>query len=113
MRASRRSRLAAPFVVTVALTACAADPPGNPPPRLTANPPPPDVVPRPEPTAEQPREIHMNPPHPQHPIAELPLPTNPASVVKGADGTCTEYTHVSCPPGVMCNPPPPHAVRCP
>ncbi len=98
---SRRSRLAAPFVVTVAALAGCAEP-APPPPHN--NPPPQEQPPR-----EQP---HPNPPPPQ--LADgLPPATNPANVIKRSDGSCEEFTQVNCPKGVLCNPPPPHPVHCP
>jgi len=117
MRPSRRSRLAAPFVITVAAaTGCAPEaqaPHRNPPPEPHFNPPPQEPE-RPVAQVLPPEPPHVNPPPPPHPVMpELPLPTNPANVQKEPDGSCREYTHVQCPPGVMCNPPPPHPVRCP
>jgi hypothetical protein len=114
MRSPRPGRFAAPLVVTVAAVAgCASGPEsGNPPPQNPpspstatqppANPPPVQLPPEP---ASHP---HVNPPPPQ-----LPVASNPANVQKRDDGTCIEFFHVNCPPGVSCNPPPPHPVQCP
>jgi hypothetical protein len=74
-----------------------------------ANPPPRQI----EPEAKPP--VHANPPPRQiePPVPALPMPTNPAAVEKRADGTCVEVHHVTCPPNVRCNPPPPSPVQCP
>ncbi len=35
------------------------------------------------------------------------------TIEKNADGTCSRYVSVDCPPEVACNPPPPEPVPCP
>ena len=114
MRLPRRSRLSAPFVITVvAMGGCAPEPVVNPPgpPEPHVNPPPPQPQPQPSPPTTS--VIHVNPPPPQHPVPDLPAPDDPSQVYKQPDGTCMQEHDYKCPPGVNCNPPPAYPVRCP
>ena len=46
---------------------------------------------------------------------KLPKAEHPERVHRSDDGVCTEYpsTTTACPPGMHCNPGPPHEVECP
>jgi hypothetical protein len=105
------TKLATPFVVTVALMGCSAAGPSIGP---TVNPPEPEPIqenppgPMPEPTTAEPE-----PPAPQ-PQTDLPAPGPADKVEARKDGTCWVYPDVDCPPPpVTCNPPPPRQVQCP
>jgi hypothetical protein len=69
--------------------------------------------PRPQPQPEpRPNPVVMNPPRPQPEPAAVPASGTKWSVYK--DGaSCRATSIVSCPPKVMCNPPPPQDYTCP
>src|SRR5579859_2710123 len=74
--------------------------PGPCPPGAMCNPPPPMKVPCPDAGA----------------TATPTVPTDPTSNVtieQMPNGKCMRIVHVTCPTGVMCNPPPPKEVPCP
>jgi hypothetical protein len=115
----RKSRLAAPLVVTVAtaLPGCGAseEVSRNPPPLEHRNPPVQTPPPQPEPA-----QAFATPPSPDATAtagkvaaADLPQPSPGAQVSKRPDGTCWESVDTKCPPNVPCNPPPPRQVACP
>ncbi len=93
-------RLAASFIVTVGVSACASAPP---------------AVDVPEPTAPPPATVDPPPPEPVEPEpTTLPTPEPNDEVVTKDDGTCWVYPDVDCPPPpATCNPPPPRQVQCP
>lgn len=47
------------------------------------------------------------------PKEKLPKAPDESKVTRHEDGTCWYYNPGHCPPGVHCNPPPPHQVQCP
>src|SRR5689334_12538457 len=116
---SRRRRvLAAPFVLTAALSGgCYVQPdpqPQQPQPGYGQQPPPAQPAPT-EPQPQPPVVTNPPPPPPTEPTTARPQP--PASggkVVTRADGTCWWQPDMpSCPPNVACNPPRPYEVECP
>lgn len=114
-RTPRRS-FATPFVVTLAAApACYVQsaPPKAPQPAPTQT-----AQPDPAP-APGPGPVVVNPPRPQPtPTTEpaSPPPVAPMSqkwsVYRAKDG-CMAAVQVTCPPGTMCNPPPPFKYECP
>lgn len=113
---SRRRRvLAAPFVLTAALSGgCYVQPDPQPPAQGHAQ-----RQPQAEPDPSQPTDpsqpptVVTNPPPPTPTTKPLP-PTSGGKVVKNQDGTCWWQPEMpDCPPGVACNPPRPHEVECP
>jgi len=112
----RKILLAASFVVT-ALGCQHEDGGGNTgpnPPEPHPNPPAPTTTATPTPTTDPTtaptgtsKPPIMNPPPPS--VNDDP----DVHIEKQPDGTCLRIVTAKCPPGVMCNPPPPQKVPCP
>lgn len=103
----------------------------NCPPEATCNPPPPEVVDCDSGEPIPPRERDLppidaagagadaatgegaRPPRPDPGALPPPSGKPGTEVVRRAEGTCWEITHVDCPPNAKCNPPPPLQVECP
>ena len=112
----RRRVLAAPFVLTAALSGgcyVQQEPQPQPQPGYGQQPPPAQPEPAPTDPAQQPPPVVTNPPPPG--VSEKPQPpTSGGKVVTNPDGTCWWQPDMpDCPPGVACNPPRPHEVACP
>jgi hypothetical protein len=111
----RKILLASSFVVTV-LGCTHEETRTNNPPGPVPNPPAPTTVP--SDTATTPtstsKPVIMNPPPPPQPTDTPPPSDEPnVTVQKQPDGTCLRIVTAKCPPGAMCNPPPPMKVPCP
>jgi len=122
----QRRTFAAPFVLTLAGCMVQSAPPSRPPPQEPhMNPPPPNDTPAtettPPPTTGPTTGVISNPPRPgaeqQTPDQAQPKPPKPDTyeahwtVMKQGD-RCVAYVKTSCPPGAMCNPPPPTDYVC-
>ncbi|MBL4687636.1 MAG: hypothetical protein JKY37_23775 [Nannocystaceae bacterium] len=108
---ARRS-LAASVVITISLAelACSSGPSHtrNPPPQPSGN----ESPPKESPPKESPPKDDLSGESEGAVEINTPVKTQ-TTIQKLEDGTCMEYVSVSCPAGVMCNPPPPNPVPCP